>query len=78
MPIYEYQCPKCHKKFEEIKSIEKRHDGKCPKCNTKGKLMPSRFSHYWFNPFTTDGEGFTSKYHRPEEIGEMNAELRGR
>jgi len=78
MPIYEYLCPKCQEKFEQIKGIEQRQKARCPKCNSVSRLVPSRFSHYWFNPLTKDGEGFTSKYHRPEEIEEMNAELRNR
>lgn len=78
MPIYEYYCSKCHKKFEEIRPMEERLGAKCPKCGSKGRLVPSRFSHFWFNPLTTDGEGFTSKYHRPEEMEEMNAEIRNR
>lgn len=78
MPIYEYYCPKCRSKFDEIRGIEQRHNGICPKCNGRGKLIPSRFTHYWFNPFTVDGEAFSSKYVRKEELDEMNAEVRGR
>jgi putative FmdB family regulatory protein len=34
MPLYEYVCRKCHKKFAEVLTI-KEHDAKkihCPKC----------------------------------------------
>jgi putative FmdB family regulatory protein len=37
MPTYEYQCPKCNKKFSLVLSI-KDHDAgkaKCPKCGGK-------------------------------------------
>jgi putative FmdB family regulatory protein len=36
MPLYEYVCRKCHKKFSEVLSI-KDHDTKklhCPKCKS--------------------------------------------
>jgi len=44
MPLYDYWCPQCHKKFEMSKSVEKRHNARCPKCNTKARLMPSAFT----------------------------------
>jgi putative FmdB family regulatory protein len=37
MPLYEYACRKCGKKFSEVLTI-KEHDTKkvrCPKCQTK-------------------------------------------
>lgn len=37
MPLYEYICSKCHKKFSEVLSI-KEHDIKvihCPKCRSE-------------------------------------------
>lgn len=37
MPLYEYICSKCHKKFSEVLSI-KEHDTKvmhCPKCKSE-------------------------------------------
>ena len=37
MPVYEYICRKCHKKFMEVLSI-KEHDTKkirCPKCESQ-------------------------------------------
>lgn len=40
--------------------------------------MPSAFSFKFFNPFTTDGEGFTSKNMRKEEVAELNQETRER
>lgn len=78
MALYEYYCPQCKKKFESLQEVNRRLSALCPKCNTKSKLVPSIFSHYWFNPFTTDGEGFTSKSVRGEELAEMNQELRER
>jgi putative FmdB family regulatory protein len=37
MPLYEYICNKCHKKFGEVLTI-KEHDSKkirCPKCKSE-------------------------------------------
>jgi putative FmdB family regulatory protein len=32
MPIYEYQCKKCHHRFERIQKFSDPHVTKCPKC----------------------------------------------
>jgi putative FmdB family regulatory protein len=37
MPLYEYVCKKCHKKFGEVLTIQE-HDTKklhCPKCHSE-------------------------------------------
>ena len=78
MPIYEYWCPRCQTRFEVMKGMAERKSNPCPSCHTESELRPSRFSHYWFHPFFVDGEGFTSKYVRNEELAEMNQEIRER
>jgi len=47
MPIYDYYCEQCHQKFEVSKSIDKRHTARCPRCNSKGRLMFTPIPHYW-------------------------------
>jgi putative FmdB family regulatory protein len=32
MPIYEYQCRKCHHRFERIQKFSDPHVKKCPQC----------------------------------------------
>ena len=32
MPIYEYQCKKCHHRFERMQKFSDPHVTKCPKC----------------------------------------------
>jgi putative FmdB family regulatory protein len=32
MPIYEYQCKKCHHRFERIQKFSDPHVKKCPEC----------------------------------------------
>ena len=35
MPLYEYECTKCHKKTEKIESVSGPHLKKCPHCGSK-------------------------------------------
>src|SRR5438128_9116518 len=32
MPLYEYQCKKCHHRFEKIQKFSDPHTKKCPEC----------------------------------------------
>jgi len=32
MPIYEYECKKCHHRFERIRKFSDPHVKKCPEC----------------------------------------------
>lgn len=32
MPLYEYQCKKCHHRFERIQKFSDPHVKKCPDC----------------------------------------------
>jgi putative FmdB family regulatory protein len=38
VPLYEYECRKCHHRFEEIQSFSDPPIRKCPKCRT-GKVV---------------------------------------
>ena len=35
MPLYEYQCAKCHRKTEKIENVSGPHLKKCPHCGGK-------------------------------------------
>lgn len=35
MPLYEYECAKCHKKTEKIENVSGPHLKKCPHCGGK-------------------------------------------
>lgn len=35
MPLYEYECTKCHKKTEKIETVAGPHLKKCPHCGGK-------------------------------------------
>lgn len=44
MPIYEYICPECRAKFEQLRPIAKSEDNaECPTCKTISKRTISRF-----------------------------------
>ncbi len=77
MPLYEYVCPQCGK-FETMKAMTQRHRARCPHCNGESKLMMSVFARYDLNWTQKDGEGFTSKYIRKEEVAELDKECRER
>jgi putative FmdB family regulatory protein len=38
VPLYEYECTKCHKKTEKIENVSGPHLKKCPHCG--GKVEP--------------------------------------
>ena len=35
MPLYEYECSKCHKRTEKIENVSGPHLKKCPHCGGK-------------------------------------------
>ena len=39
MPLYEYECTKCHKRTEKIESVSGPHLKKCPHCGGKVERM---------------------------------------
>ena len=39
MPLYEYECKKCHHRFEKIQKFSDPHVKKCPECG--GPVEPS-------------------------------------
>jgi putative FmdB family regulatory protein len=67
MPLYEYFCQKCDARFEQMREIEERLKTECPDCGNIARLLISRSNFKTYNPFTKDGEGFTSVTYRPEE-----------
>ncbi len=41
MPIYEYECKKCHHRFERIQKFSDPHVKSCPNCAGKVELVLS-------------------------------------
>jgi putative FmdB family regulatory protein len=44
VPLYEYECQKCHRKTEKIEKVDGPHLKKCPHCSGKVERMISRTS----------------------------------
>ena len=43
MPLYDYLCDKCGKKFEDFRSIAERHQAPCPICGKPSEKQISSF-----------------------------------
>jgi putative FmdB family regulatory protein len=41
VPLYEYQCTKCHKRTEKIENVSGPHLKKCPHCGGKVERLQS-------------------------------------
>lgn len=39
MPTYEYECPKCGRKFEKFEPITAEHRAKCPECGVRCRRL---------------------------------------
>jgi putative FmdB family regulatory protein len=53
MPLYDYQCKACKKKFEELRRYSDTKPVKCPKCGSEDvEKKPSTFT-------TTDNLGLS-------------------
>jgi putative FmdB family regulatory protein len=44
LPLYEYECQKCHKRTEKIEKVDGPHLRKCPHCAGKVERLVSRTS----------------------------------
>ena len=49
MPIYQYSCNSCGKRFEELRKIESRHQAKC-ECGSSATLQISKANPILFKP----------------------------
>jgi putative FmdB family regulatory protein len=57
MPIYEYVCPHCNAKFEQMRPLSQSgQDAECPKCH-----KPSRRKISSFAAFTTRASGVPTR-----------------
>jgi len=52
MPLYEYECRNCGKRFEKFCSIKNRHSATCPDCGTHAQMVVSQFSFEIAAPLT--------------------------
>jgi putative FmdB family regulatory protein len=53
MPIYEYFCPACNTRFEELRPVSRMDDdASCPEGHQRGRRVLSTFA-----ALTRDGDG---------------------
>ena len=60
MALYEYHCQACGNSFDKLVPYRNRDFISCPDCGSKADAQMSTFTSKEYNPFTKDGEGFTS------------------
>ncbi len=75
-PLYEYQCYECFERFDKVVSIEARNS--VTHCGQTARLLISLSTFKIYNPFTKDGEGFTSKVISKDEHRERIAARAGK
>lgn len=80
MPLYDYFCSHCEKKFEAFVPMDKRDIAKCPVCDMVcirdkvSSMKGANFEHFWFVPGMDPGlrRYIKSKKHRKQVCKEMN------
>jgi putative FmdB family regulatory protein len=65
MPTYEYECRKCHHRFEEIQGISEKPIQTCPKCKGRVDRLISGGGMFLFK-----GSGFYITDHRSKDYKE--------
>jgi putative FmdB family regulatory protein len=83
MPIHEYRCEKCHKRFEKIQKISDKPCKKCPSCGGPlTKLMSSpaiqfKGNGFYINDYAKKNipseDGKTKTATKPGKSGESKA-----
>lgn len=54
MPLYDFECLKCHKEFEHACKIDERTSVKC-QCGGQTKQIIKKFPNQdWFHPFVSE------------------------
>ena len=72
MPLYEYECRKCHHRFERIQQFSDKPVRRCPKCKTGRveKLISSPAVHFkgtgWYVTDYARGGGNGKTETKPE------------
>lgn len=67
-PMYEYECCECFERFDQVVSIRARNG--VTHCGQIARLLISLYTFKMYNPFTKDGEGFTSRVMSKQEANE--------
>jgi putative FmdB family regulatory protein len=58
MPIYEYECNKCHHRFEKKQAFDEEAVASCPKCDHRSRrlLSPSTIIYKGSGFYVTDNQ----------------------
>jgi putative FmdB family regulatory protein len=59
MPIYEYECGNCHRRFEVKQGFHDKPEAKCPQCQETARRV------FHPAPIIFKGSGFYVTDHRP-------------
>jgi putative FmdB family regulatory protein len=43
MPMYDYECPHCQERFEEMRPLAERATAPCPRCGKEAEKVLSSF-----------------------------------
>ena len=79
MPLYEYLCAKCGKRFEKIEKLSAPHKQKCPHCGGRAErqLAPPAIqfkgSGWYVTDYARKSSGGESK---PSEAGSESKEVK--
>ena len=57
MPVYTYRCPDCESRFEEVRTVDRRHDKTLCACGSQMKRAPELFKVSTFEPYYDEGLG---------------------
>jgi putative FmdB family regulatory protein len=71
MPIYEYECDRCHHRFEIRQSFSDKPQAECPQCKVKARRI------FHPTPVIFKGSGFYVTDHRPAEKGKERESTKG-
>lgn len=84
VPLYEYECAKCHHRFEKIESFSAPEKQKCPKCGaTAGRVLTApaiqfKGSGWYVTDYAGKSAGSTSSgSEAPKTSGESGSSKAG-
>jgi putative FmdB family regulatory protein len=75
VPLYEYECAKCGKRFEKIEKVTAPHRQKCPACGGRAErlLAPPAFQFKGSGWYVTDYASKSAAKSEAKETAETKA-----
>jgi putative FmdB family regulatory protein len=67
MPLYEYECTKCHHRFERIQKFSDPHVKSCPNCAGKVQMVVSAPAVYAKKSGSSSSNGSSEKSEKSEK-----------